>query len=161
MTKELQDHVWSVLPKEFKEEVKRMWSVEVDCATKYHSELHKHRTSLLYELFGEHLHWQNNLTSDADGEEELLTVQRSKVIDIFTQNTILLSEGHSEYLSGYYNGKCHVLKDLFGSKCLPDELNDDKIREVRISKLDKSRIIQIGNNNINIQGDYYADINLK
>lgn len=40
-------------------------------------------------------------------------------------------------------------------------IHDDKIREVRISKPDKSRIIQIGNNNINIQGDYYADINLK
>lgn len=60
---------------------------------------------------------QYNLTSDVEGEEdELLTVQRSKVIDIFTQNTTLLSEGHLEYLSGYYNGKCHVLKDLFGSK---------------------------------------------
>lgn len=124
MNKTLQDYVWSILPKEFKEEVKRLWSVEVDCATKYHSELHKHRVDLLYELFGEHLHWQNSLTSNEEGEEEFLTVQRSKVIDIFTQNTVLLSEGHSEYLSGYYNGKCHVLKDLFSSKCLPDELRE-------------------------------------
>lgn len=69
MNKTLQDHVWSILPKEFQEEVKRMWSVEVDCATKYHSELHKHRTSLLYELFGEHLHWQNNMTNQQQSEK--------------------------------------------------------------------------------------------
>lgn len=56
MNKELQDKVWAILPKEFKEEVKRMWSVEVDCATKYKSELHKHRTDLLYELFGENIY---------------------------------------------------------------------------------------------------------
>lgn len=56
MTKELKELTWTALPKEFKEEVKRMWSVEVDCVTKYKSELHKHRTDLLYELFGEHLH---------------------------------------------------------------------------------------------------------
>lgn len=52
MTKELKDIAWAALPKEFKEEVKRMWSVEVDCATKYKSEHNKHRTELLYELFG-------------------------------------------------------------------------------------------------------------
>lgn len=40
-------------------------------------------------------------------------------------------------------------------------IHDDKIRQPRTSKPDKSRIIQIGNNNINIQGDYYADINIK
>ena len=111
MNKELQDLAWSILPKEFKEEVKRKFQLtDADCIA----------YEILIDLFGIH-----NLTSDAEGEEELLTVQRSKVIDIFTQNTILLSEGHSEYLSGYYNGKCHVLKDLFGSKCLPDELNED------------------------------------
>ena len=110
MNKTLQDNVWSILPKEFKDEVKRMYKIadsDVDQMI---------ATIMLENVFGLH-----NLTSDAEGEEELLTVQRSKVIDIFTQNTILLSQGHSEYLSGYYNGKCHVLKDLFGSKCLPDE----------------------------------------
>ncbi len=65
MTKELKDLTLAALPKEFKEEVKRMWSVEVDCVTKYKSELHKHRTDLLYELFGEHLHWQNYLLDHA------------------------------------------------------------------------------------------------
>lgn len=81
MNKTLQDNVWSILPKEFKDEVKRMWSVEVDCATKYHSELHKHRVDLLYELFGEHLHWQNNLTSDAEGEEICNTRKTRKMND--------------------------------------------------------------------------------
>lgn len=81
MNTELQNKAWSVLPKEFKEEVKRLWSVEVDCATKYHSELHKHRTDLLYELFGEHLHWQNNLTSDAKSEPKFHKGDKVEVIN--------------------------------------------------------------------------------
>lgn len=127
MDKELIDKAWACLPREFKEKVKKEYArcVKIDVDDNpnlpaYAVKSAISRRALLEKLFGEH-----NLTSDAEGEEELLTVHRSKVIDIFTQNTILLSEGHSEYLSGYYNGKCHVLKDLFGSKYLPDELNED------------------------------------
>lgn len=117
MNKELQDLAWSVLPKEFKEEVKRMWSVEVDCATEYKSELHKHRTGLLYELFGEHLHWQNNLTSDAEGEE-MLTVKAKTVREMYALNEDIL------FLDPTHKGAILLkkkLQDLFGSKCLPDE----------------------------------------
>lgn len=110
MNKTLQDNVWSVLPKEFKEEVKRLWSVEVDCATKYHSELHKHRTDLLYELFGEHLHWQNILTSDAEGEE-MLTVSRKEVQEMYSAFEEFKDKDNT----------CFNLETLFGSKCLPDE----------------------------------------
>lgn len=123
MDKTLQDLAWSVLPKEFKEEVKRMWSVEVDCTTKYKSELHKHRTGLLYELFGEHLHWQNNLTSDAEGEE-MLACEKSRVQQQYKRATQLKDDS---------DPKCalvgdqmeQVLLGLFGSKCLPDELTED------------------------------------
>lgn len=110
MNKELQDLACSCLPKEFREEVKRMWSVEVDCATKYKSELHKHRTGLLYELFGEHLHWQNNLTSDAEGEDEMLYVSRKK-LQYFYEKLRKVGENHAAF----------ALQSLFGSKCLPDE----------------------------------------
>lgn len=106
MNKTLQDYVWSILPKEFKEEVKRLWSVEVDCATKYHSELHKHRVDLLYELFGDNLHWQNNLTSDAEGEE-MLTCDRDVVRMLYDRaDSVKVRQ---------------TLESLFGSKCLPDE----------------------------------------
>ena len=111
MDKTLQTKAWNCLPKEFKEEVNRMWSVEVDCATKYKSELHKHRTGLLYELFGEHLHWQNNLTSDAEGEEdEMLHVSRKK-LQYFYEKLRKVGENHAAF----------ALQSLFGSKCLPDE----------------------------------------
>lgn len=106
MNKTLQDYVWSILPKEFKEEVKRLWSVEVDCATKYHSELHKHRVDLLYELFGDNLHWQNNLTSDTEGEE-MLTCDRDVVRMLYDRaDSVKVRQ---------------TLESLFGSKCLPDE----------------------------------------
>lgn len=121
MDKTLQDLAWSCLPKEFKEEVKQMWSVEVDCATKYKSERHKHRVQLLYELFGEHLHWQNNLTSDAEGEE-MLIVSRSKVQNHYKHAIQLNNDSDSawELVGGRIMG---VLKDLFGSKCLPDNVD--------------------------------------
>lgn len=120
MNTELQNKVWSILPKEFKEEVK--YEYYKTKTKKIKKEYDLGFLNAHEGMFGTH-----NLTSDVEGEEdELLTVQRSKVIDIFTQNTIFLSEGHSEYLSGYYNGKCHVLKDLFGSKCLPDETLSQK-----------------------------------
>lgn len=113
MDKTLQTTVWNCLPKEFKEEVKRMWSVEVDCATKYKSELHKHRTDLLYELFGEHLHWQNNLTSDAEGEGEMLYVKASVVKDIYGS----MNKAHPKENAWVVK---QTLEALFGSKCLPD-----------------------------------------
>lgn len=62
MTAETQNLVWSVLPKEFKEEVKKLYikfyneKPPSDCSYGY--------LGLLIKLFGIH-----NLTSDAEGEE--------------------------------------------------------------------------------------------
>lgn len=55
MNKELQDKAWSVLPKEFKEEMKKMY-----CTPKLHSEQY----TLLQRLFG------GNLTSCTESKEE-------------------------------------------------------------------------------------------
>lgn len=125
MNKELSDRVWKMLPKEFKEEVKRLWSVEVDCATKYHSDLHKHRTGLLYELFGDNLHWQNSLTSNEEGEE-LLTVSRKRVQELYNALQSVQErkdlELHNQVSA---EDRAAMIFDLFGSKCLPDELNED------------------------------------
>lgn len=125
MNKELQDLAWSLLPKEFKEEVKRIWSVEVDCANKYKSEMHKNRTDLLYELFGEHLHWQNNLTSDAEGEE-MLMVEKRKVQDVYkTSHEIVSNEVYGSKMYSMHLQILCVLEALFGSKCLPDVPSSD------------------------------------
>lgn len=61
MIKELQDLVWSILPKEFKEEVKEIYSNAIT----YHPCGYNHKTDLLKYLFGHH-----NLTSDVDEESK-------------------------------------------------------------------------------------------
>lgn len=100
MDKKLQDLVWAVLPKEFKEEVKTLYTMFLneknpsDCSYGY--------LGLLIKLFGIH-----NLTSDAEGEEEILCVSRNEVRAIYDKiDSVWLRQG---------------LERLFGSKCLPDE----------------------------------------
>lgn len=111
MTKELQDLAWSVLPKEFKEEVKRHFfkknaqspfSIECDVLCKY---------------FGPH-----NLTSDAEGDDdETLYVSRKK-LQYFYENLRRVGENHAAF----------ALQSLFGSKCMPDENSSN------VEKLDKN-----------------------
>lgn len=115
MPKELQDLTWSILPKEFKEEIRRIWSVEGDCAIKYKSELHKHSTDFLYELFGD------NLTSDAEGEE-MLTVPKKTVLEMFVEAQKVLPT--CEHVGRIQKRRTDYLRNLFGSKCLPDDAND-------------------------------------
>lgn len=104
MTKDIQDLAWSILPKEFKEEVKskyrqlaRIWSS--------HNESNR---MLLINIFG-----IDNLTSDAE-EEEMLTVSRKRVQDLYNYH-----KSRGRHLAG------DSLIKLFGSKCLPDDAKDD------------------------------------
>ena len=74
MDRELIDRVWKYcLPKEFKEEVKEIYSNAII----YHPCGYNHKTDLLKYLFGRH-----NLTSDEEGEE-MLTVSRKEVRSIY------------------------------------------------------------------------------
>lgn len=130
MTKELQDLVWSVLPKEFKEEVKKIYSALLADIRMYQGDNPEQvgtTDSILWErtlgikstlcrLFGEH-----NLTSDAEGEE-MLTVPRSKVQEQYALNTNALREGNLTDMQTEIAVKVKdTLYYLFGSKCLPDE----------------------------------------
>lgn len=119
MTKELQDRVWKhFLPKEFKEEVKYEYRRVATKATKDSYDLgfmHAHEG-----MFGHH-----NLTSDAEGEDEMLTVSRKRVQETYAANERIKADfpdKETVHISDHIN---HVLKRLFGSKCLPDELNED------------------------------------
>lgn len=112
MDKKLQDLAWSVLPKEFKEEVKNRWNKESDYATKYKNQLHNHLLDFMYELFGD------NLTFDAEGEE-MLTVPRSKVMKEH-------AEAKSKMDNDWWRGYMIALQELFGSKCLSDNIEDGK-----------------------------------
>lgn len=116
MTKELQDHVWSILPKEFKLEVKKEYRKGYVCET----------LTMLITLFGRH-----NLTSDAEGEE-MLTVSRNNVMAYYRD----AQEDEEEFHPAVENacnimyqravGRRQMLKRLFGSKCLPDNVDSSE-----------------------------------
>lgn len=117
MNKELQTLAWSALPKEFKEEVKKYY----DNSTA----LGATAVLLLENLFGVH-----NLTSDAEGEVELLHVTRQKVMglyanakkihDLYTSATCINAKESQQI--DISKGVMSVFETLFGSKCLPDNV---------------------------------------
>lgn len=144
MNKELQDLAWSVLPKEFKEEVKKRYNLAMR-----HRDLYSARGAIeaLELLFGRH-----NLTSDAEGEDdETLYVSRKK-LQYFYENLRRVGENHAAF----------ALQSLFGSKCLPDEekfsvgdivvfhpfktnsFYDAKLIEIKEGE-DKPYLLQLGN----------------
>lgn len=128
MNTELQNKAWSVLPKELKEEVKKLYR-----------EFAFTREGYYVELFGLH-----NLTSDAEGETELLTVTRQKVMGLYANAKKI----HNLYTSAtcvnanenqqidICIGIMSVLDTLFGSKCLPDESASEVASETK-SETDK------------------------
>ena len=69
---ELIDKAWACLPKEFKEEVKRMYRIadsDVD--------------QMIAMIMLENVFGHQNLTSKAEGKNEFLTVSRSKVTEVW------------------------------------------------------------------------------
>lgn len=123
MDKELIDKAWACLPREFKEEVKKYHRILHEQHKEY-DKLHfdnarakvQERIVTLEYFFGKH-----NLTSDAEGEE-MLTVSRKRVQEIYTQNqNEIIRENVSSSDKDCYETVNEVLKTLFGSKCLPDE----------------------------------------
>lgn len=121
MNTELQNKVWSILPKEFRKEVKKMYEStqltglqpfeDVERADMY--------AGAMCAIFGE-----DNLTSDAE-EEEMLTVSANIVCAYKENIDKYLPSAYSDYDKGFWVGQKAVFEDLFGSKCLPDELNED------------------------------------
>lgn len=106
MNRELQDKVWSVLPKEFKEEVKKMRLGE-----HYIEE----QIVMIRLLFGDH-----NLNTDDKGEE-MLTVPKSKAQKLYSDYCAERDKEEPGSNRSSLGGRIAVLEELFGSKCLPDE----------------------------------------
>lgn len=123
MDKTLQTTAWNCLPREFREEVKKEWSCIDDVDRLPHDAFLRGKYQQMRDLFGIH-----NLTSDAEGEVELLHVTRQKVMvlyanakklhDLYTSATCI-NEAESRTID-HTDGTMSVLKTLFGSKCLPD-----------------------------------------
>lgn len=114
MNKQLQDLAWSVLPKEFKEEVKNRYKN----ALRFNE--YAHLCVVCRELFGEH-----SLTSDAEPEEMVMCV-RKDVLDLYQEALVLIDRGNrNNYLNDKLIGigQKNVLYTLFGSKCLLDNVD--------------------------------------
>lgn len=99
-------------PKEFKEEVKDIFTEYSNTITKFSAV-----RSELMNIFGLY-----NLTSNMDGEE-MLTVKRSDVINEFDKLHKL------SYKAADLQLGLNAFRTLFGSKCLPDE-NSSVVEEV-------------------------------
>ena len=113
---DLQDLAWCSISKELKEVVKNYYQY----ALKYYqvSGLQKNIAKTLEHLFGLH-----NLTSDAEGEE-MLMVSRKDVQKIYKESKHIVS--YEAYGSKVYSMHLQimcVLENLFGSKCLPDNVD--------------------------------------
>lgn len=129
MNKELQDLAWRCLPREFREEVKNvtqrysyralaLFGKERQLANKFYDDF--------INLFGRH-----SLTSDAEGEE-MLTVSRNNVMAYYCD----AQEDEEEFHPAVENacnimyqravGRRQMLKRLFGSKCLPDNVDSSE-----------------------------------
>lgn len=103
MTKELQDLAWLVLPKEFKEEVKKEYEhqLSIDNEQAYW---------MLERIFSRY-----NLTSNAEGEE-MLTCVKDEAVKLYN----IANKAYAINGDKYYEGYMNAMIDLFGSKCLPD-----------------------------------------
>lgn len=111
MDKNLQNLAWSCLPKEFKEEVKKYYDNPIALGAT--------AVLLLENLFGVH-----NLTSDAEGEE-MLTVLKREVRSIYDNAVELIAKYPTDSDTNRMAMLTKVLmEELFGSKCLPDDVNE-------------------------------------
>lgn len=125
MTTELQNKVWSLLPKEFKEEVKDCYkTAKAQHKENFHLEVEaaliRERIIMLEYFFGFH-----NLTPDAE-EEELLTCEKYKVEEALNYCDELDSISGSHNMLNW--GK-QMIVYLFGSKCLSDETKQETKQE--------------------------------
>ncbi|MDE7464978.1 MAG: hypothetical protein K2M59_03765 [Muribaculaceae bacterium] len=131
MDKEMQDKLWTSLPKEariwirkeYRDILNKLWQ---------RSAYLRGRLRMMRDIYGEH-----NLTSDTE-PEEVLTILRKDIIEEFNQATADLSRtGNLEY-----KGKRELLKNLFGDKCLPDKLIPSDSTELK-SKFKLNEIVRV------------------
>lgn len=105
MDRKTQDLAWSILPKEFREEVKYEYSRVATKAIKSSYDLgfmNAHEG-----MYGIH-----NLASDAEGAE-MLTISRKQVQEMYSAFKDFKNKDNT----------CFNLETLFGSECLPDACN--------------------------------------
>lgn len=110
MNKELQDKAWAVLPKEFREEVKKEWKSVDNVERLTHDAFLRGKYSMLTSLFGEH-----NLTSDTE-TEEMLIISRKAAEEFydkyFGKRLCEVNRSSMRYaINALFGGKCRVGED--------------------------------------------------
>lgn len=136
MNKELIDKAWSVLPVEFKEEVKKEWGCTDNAERLSHDAFLRGQYQMMRDLFGPH-----NLTSDAEGEV-ILTCVKDQAVKLYD----IADRAYAVSGDKWYQGYMKAMTDLFGSKCLPDEATSEsaskepKPTEPKFKRGDKVRI---------------------
>lgn len=134
MDRELIDRAWRILPAEFKRVVKAHYAglnaaykayLSKDSLTNDECDRCKEirEKIVLYNMyFGIH-----NITSDAKGEDEMLYAEKSKVQKIFAgQTEVQKSTPCGTILHHEAAAKTELLYALFGSKCLPDNVESSE-----------------------------------
>lgn len=123
MNKELQDLAWAILPKEFKEDVRTIYAATMRMVDKRESaeQIYVNKLSTLEGIFG-----FDNLTSDAEGKG-MLTCEKSKVQRLYAEQSDFRDQKDDCLWKDYEvrDVILMVLQELFGSKCLPDELREN------------------------------------
>lgn len=130
MNKELQNKAWAVLPKEFREEVKKEWKFVDNVERLTHDAFLRGEYSILTSLFSKH-----NLTSNTEIEEMLIINRKAA----------------EEFYDKYFGKRlCEVnsssmrdaINTIFGGKCRVGE--DDVIKtETKFKVGDKIRVTNI------------------
>ena len=136
MTTELQNKVWSILPKEFKEEVKDCYkTAKAQYKENFHLEVEaaliRERIIMLEYFFGIH-----NLTSDEEGEDEMLCVSHKQIDALQGEIFKAIMDAHD---ADDWQDAAHYILDvmprsfaaLFGSECIPNK--DPKLVEPKFN----------------------------
>lgn len=130
MNKELQDLAWAILPKEFKEDVRTIYAATMRMVDKRESaeQIYVNKLSTLEGIFG-----FDNLTSDAEGKG-MLTCEKSKVQRLYAEQSDFRDQKDDCLWKDYEvrDVILMVLQELFGSKCLPDELREKNIASMTV-----------------------------
>lgn len=140
MDKELQDLAWRSLPKEFKEEVKRMYETAKSYVLGDMEINAQVCEAVLSELFGIH-----NLTSNTEGEEMLMC--NKGVVEALYLESLKCAPKLERW-----KGIKWTLDHLFGSKCLPDE-NYSNVERLEKNEDAEPKPAEPNENFLRVEGD--------
>lgn len=132
MNKTTQDLAWQSLPFDAKNEVRQAFATDTE------NDYERGYDNALVSLFGLH-----NLTSDADGEDEMLTCNKESVCKFYAH---LLDMVENERMSEHYPEWCDLESEyiaLYGEKAFADYFRADTKQAPAKTKFEVGDIVRI------------------